>query len=128
MATIHHPCAPFALAWGTESILAGGCDKKIQVYDRSGKSKQYFDYSRDEKDHEFSVACASPSGQCVIFGTFNRLRIYQWSAKRRIWEEASTKDFQNFYTMTAICWRKDGTRVAVATLPGGLHYFESILR
>lgn len=69
---LKHPCPPYALAWGTHSIMVGGCDKKVVAYSRDGHLLQTFDYSRDPSEKEFTVACASPSGQSVVFGSFDR--------------------------------------------------------
>lgn len=67
-----HPCPPYALAWGANSIMVGGCDKKVVAYGREGHILQNFDYSRDQSEREFTVAVTSPSGQSVVFGSFDR--------------------------------------------------------
>uniref|UniRef100_A0A7N8X0V8 Intraflagellar transport 172 n=1 Tax=Mastacembelus armatus TaxID=205130 RepID=A0A7N8X0V8_9TELE len=67
-----HPCPPYALAWGANSIMVGGCDKKVVAYGREGHILQTFDYSRDRSEKEFTVAATSPSGQSVVFGSFDR--------------------------------------------------------
>lgn len=69
---LKHPCPPYALAWGTTSIMVGGCDKKVVAYGRDGHLLQTFDYSRDASEKDFTVACSSPSGQSVVFGSFDR--------------------------------------------------------
>lgn len=67
-----HPCPPYALAWGANSILVGGCDKKVVAYGREGRVLQTFDYSRDRTERELTVATTSPSGQSVVIGSYNR--------------------------------------------------------
>lgn len=67
-----HPCPPYALAWGTNSIVVGGCDKKVVAYSREGRILQTFDYSRDRTEREFTVAATSPSGQSVVVGSYDR--------------------------------------------------------
>lgn len=69
---LRHPCPPYALAWGSNSIMVGGCDKKVVAYSRDGHLLQTFDYSREPSEKEFTVACGSPSGQSVVFGSFDR--------------------------------------------------------
>lgn len=32
-----HPCPPYALAWGSSTIMAAGCDKRVLVYSTSGE-------------------------------------------------------------------------------------------
>lgn len=67
-----HPCPPYALAWSTNSIMVGGCDKKVVAYGREGHILQTFDYTRDQTEREFTVAATSPSGQSVVFGSYDR--------------------------------------------------------
>lgn len=67
-----HPCPPYALAWGANSIVVGGCDKKIVAYGKEGHILQTFDYSRDRTEKEFTVAVSSPSGQSVVLGSYDR--------------------------------------------------------
>lgn len=67
-----HPCPPYALAWASNSIVAAGCDKKIVAYGKEGHVIQTFDYSRDSSEKEFMVAAASPGGQSVVIGSFDR--------------------------------------------------------
>lgn len=56
-------------------------------YDQSGKEQQSFDYSGDEGVREF-VSCAfNPSGDTVVFGTFNRFYVFSHNATRHTWEE-----------------------------------------
>lgn len=67
-----HPCPPYAMAWASNSIVAAGCDKKIVAYGKEGHVIQTFDYSRDSLEREFTVAAASPGGQSVVIGSFDR--------------------------------------------------------
>ena len=67
-----HACPPYALAWATNSIVVAGCDKRIVAYTKEGRVMQQFDYSRDEDEHEFTVATCSPSGQSVVVGSYDR--------------------------------------------------------
>lgn len=69
---VTHPYPPYALAWGSNSIVAGGCDKKLVAYEKEGKIIQTFDYSRDPTEKELTVAVASPSGQSVVVGSHDR--------------------------------------------------------
>lgn len=67
-----HSCPPYALAWGSDSIIVAGCDKKIVAYGKEGRVLQTFDYSRDRTEKEFTVAVSSPSGQSVVLGSYDR--------------------------------------------------------
>ena len=32
-----HPCPPYALAWGSSTIMAAGCDRRVLVYGANGE-------------------------------------------------------------------------------------------
>ncbi|XP_072536228.1 intraflagellar transport protein 172 homolog isoform X2 [Salminus brasiliensis] len=123
-----HPCPPYALAWGSNSIIVAGCDKKIVAYGKEGHVLQTFDYSRDRSEMEFTVATASPSGQSIVLGSYDRLRVFNWSPRRGAWDEASSKEIPNLYTITALAWKKDGSRLCAGTLCGGVEQFDCCLR
>ncbi|XP_040282805.1 intraflagellar transport protein 172 homolog [Bufo bufo] len=123
-----HPCPPYALAWASSSIVAGGCDKKLVAYGREGQVIQTFDYSRDPSERELSVAVTSPSGQSVVVGSHDRLRVLNWSARRGLWEESRPKDIPNLYSITALAWKRDGSRLCAGTLCGGVEQFDCCLR
>ncbi|XP_016326231.1 intraflagellar transport protein 172 homolog [Sinocyclocheilus anshuiensis] len=123
-----HACPPYAMAWGTNSIIVAGCDKKIVAYGREGHVLQTFDYSRDRSEKEFTVAASSPSGQSIVVGSFDRLRVFNWSPRKGIWDVASPKEIPNLYTITALSWKKDGSRLSVGTLCGGVELFDCCLR
>ncbi|XP_053736543.1 intraflagellar transport protein 172 homolog [Synchiropus splendidus] len=123
-----HPCPPFALAWAANSIMVGGCDKKIVAYSREGRILQTFDHSRDRTEKEFTVAATSPSGQSVVFGSYDRLRVYNWAPRRGVWDVAKPKEIANLYTITSLAWKKDGSRLCAGTLCGGVELFDCCLR
>ncbi|KAG1963505.1 intraflagellar transport protein [Pimephales promelas] len=101
-----HACPPYALAWGTNSIIVAGCDKKIVAYGKEGHVLQTFDYSRDHSEKEFTVAASSPSGQSIVVGSYDRLRVFNWSPRKGAWDEGSPKEIPNLYTITALSWKK----------------------
>ncbi|KAM3856962.1 intraflagellar transport protein 172 homolog [Vipera latastei] len=125
---VTHPCPPYALAWASNSIVACGCDKKIVAYGKEGHVIQTFDYSRDASEKEFTVAAASPGGQSVVIGSFDRLRVLNWSPRRSAWEEAKPKEISHLYTITALAWKRDGSRLCAGTLCGGVEQFDCCLR
>uniref|UniRef100_A0A665WJH9 Intraflagellar transport protein 172 homolog n=1 Tax=Echeneis naucrates TaxID=173247 RepID=A0A665WJH9_ECHNA len=123
-----HPCPPYAMAWGANSIMVGGCDKKVVAYSREGQILQTFDYTREQTEREFTVATTSPSGQSVVFGSYDRLRVFNWAPRRGVWDEAKPKEIINIYTITSLAWKKDGSRLAAGTLCGGVELFDCCLR
>uniref|UniRef100_A0A8C2ZEP1 Intraflagellar transport protein 172 homolog n=1 Tax=Cyclopterus lumpus TaxID=8103 RepID=A0A8C2ZEP1_CYCLU len=123
-----HPCPPYALAWAANGIMVGGCDKKVVAYGREGHILQTFDYGRDRTEREFTVAATSPSGHSVVFGSYDRLRVFDWAPRRGVWDEAKPKEILNLYTITSLAWKKDGSRLCVGTLCGGVELFDCCLR
>ncbi|KAI1241384.1 hypothetical protein IHE44_0009870 [Lamprotornis superbus] len=123
-----HPCPPYALAWASNSIVAAGCDKKIVAYGKEGSVIQTFDYSRDSSEKEFTTATTSPSGQSIVIGSYDRLRVLNWSPRRSAWEEGKPKEIAHLYTITALAWKRDGSRICAGTLCGGVEQFDCCLR
>lgn len=74
-----HACPPYALAWGANSVIVAGCDKKIVAYGKEGYLLQTFDYSQDRSEKEFTTAAASPSGQSVVVGSYDRSAAMQYT-------------------------------------------------
>ena len=102
---------------------------------------QQFDYSKDEGEKEFVCASTSPSGQAIVLGSFDRyppslptlslahplspslslplslslslprLRLLSWQPQKEAWEEAAVKEIPHFYTVTAVSWKRDGSRL-----------------
>ncbi|XP_071451009.1 intraflagellar transport protein 172 homolog [Hetaerina americana] len=126
-----HKVPPYALAWPLGFIFAAGCDGKLCIYGNNGQIEQSLDYTSDDSGDEvadFNVACCSPSGQAVALGSYNRVRVYSWSPDRRTWEEGPGKNIQNLYSVTALSWKRDGSRLAVGGLCGSVEIFETVLR
>ncbi|XP_019854623.1 PREDICTED: intraflagellar transport protein 172 homolog isoform X2 [Amphimedon queenslandica] len=123
-----HSCSPYALSWSLTSIVAAGCDRRVMVYNHSGKPIQQFDYSKEEDEKEFMCSATSPSGQTVVLGSFNRLRVYNWSPRKEMWDEATPKFIDNLYTITALTWKRDGSRLTSGSLCGAVDLFDCCLR
>ncbi|KAK2187488.1 hypothetical protein NP493_163g00012 [Ridgeia piscesae] len=87
------------------------------VYGRDNRVLQQFDYSHEDDEHEFTVATCSPSGQSVVIGSYDRLRVFNWSPRKGMFDEGKVKDIPNLYTITTLAWKKDGSRlIAVSPL------------
>jgi intraflagellar transport protein 172 len=115
-----------ALALCPDSIFAGGSDMKIFIYEKlTGKVRQQFDFSKDTSNSDFSCASATATGQTVVFGALNKLKMFHYQSRRKVWEEGKTKKIENLYVPTALEWRKDGTFLSVATCVGTFHLFEA---
>lgn len=89
---VNHPCPPYALAWATNSIVAAGCDRKIVAYGKEGHVLQTFDYSRDPQEREFTTAVASPGGQSVVLGSYDRAHyVVGWNSLTAVSEGVFTR-------------------------------------
>ncbi|KAI8804484.1 hypothetical protein BJ742DRAFT_824622 [Cladochytrium replicatum] len=122
-----HKCAPYALAWGEQIVVAGN-DKIVTFYDHDGRIAQEFNYSRDEDERDFTTAEMNPSGQSVVLGSYNRFRIFNYSSHRGQWEEAPVKIIENFYSVTALAWKPDGSRLVGGNIAGAVELFDCCLR
>lgn len=61
----------------------------------------------------------------MAIGSFDRLRVYIWNTRKSIWEETFPKEITNFYTVTALAWKRDGSKVTCGGLCGAVLMFES---
>ena len=122
-----HSCVPYALAWG-EAMMAAGPDQKVVFYDKEGMCLQRFDYSRDETEKEFTCASFNPSGETVVVGSFNRFRIFTLNQHDRGWQDAGLKHVENLYTITALAWKCDGSRLTVGSLCGAVDLYDACIR
>lgn len=93
-----------------------------------GQISQKFDYSRDEKQKAFSVIESSPSGQSCVVGSFNKLNVFNFSSVNNQWEEGPPILFENFLELTAISWKKDGSRLVIGNMCGAAEIFDCCLK
>ena len=68
------------------------------------------DFSRVPNERDFLSMTVSPSGQCVILGSFDRFRIFDFNITRDLWEEGKIHDVKNIYSITSMAWKQDITR------------------
>ncbi|KAK0403869.1 hypothetical protein QR680_017169 [Steinernema hermaphroditum] len=115
-----HPCAPYSLVLTANGILAGGCDRRILSYSAQGRMLQQFDYGAEDDEKEFTVAVGDPPGQNVVFGSFDRLRLFQWNQRRGAWDEGNVLNFKYLYAVSALAWRPDGSAVVCGSLCGSV--------
>mmetsp|Transcript_26671 Transcript_26671/g.67756 ORF Transcript_26671/g.67756 Transcript_26671/m.67756 type:complete len:1759 (-) Transcript_26671:158-5434(-) len=118
-------CVPYALAWGFAGICAAGNDRTVRFWDSEGKEGQTFDYSSDARIKEFTVGAFNPSGESVVLGNFNRFMVF---AKHGEWKEVVQREVPNLYSVTALSWRADGSRLIVGSLCGGVDMFDVCIR
>mmetsp|Transcript_34709 Transcript_34709/g.25080 ORF Transcript_34709/g.25080 Transcript_34709/m.25080 type:complete len:202 (+) Transcript_34709:486-1091(+) len=124
---IQHSTIPYALAWGTH-ILAAGNDGKIAFYEPSGDRFQTFDYSKDEKVKEFTCAAFNATGETVVLGNFDRFYLYNYNSKRPQWDEVCCKKIDNYYSVTSVAWKHDGSKIGIGSLCGSVDVFDVCLK
>lgn len=122
-----HSCVPYALSWG-ESIIAAGNDRKVTFYDKDGGLERTFDYSNDPQCGEFTTSVVNLTGEAVVVGNFNSFYTFGFQAKTGNWELVGTKTIPNLYSVTALAWKADGSRLAVGSACGALDLFDACVR
>ncbi|KAH8862639.1 Intraflagellar transport protein 172 like [Schistosoma japonicum] len=117
-----HPTAPYALAWAGSTILAAGCDKRTEsLYSILTTVKMIL-------KKEFYTASCNPSGHIVAFGSFNRIRLISWSPRKCGWDECKSKEIKNLYSITAMAWKNDGSKLVVGSYCGGVDLFDCCVK
>ena len=51
----------------------------------------------------------------LLLCCFHRLRAYNWAPRKKSWEESTPKNIPNLYTITALAWKRDGSRLMVVS-------------
>ena len=121
-------CVPYCLAWGTQnSILAAGNDYRVNFYNDIGKKLQNFDYSNDKKLKEFTVCKVSNSGDTIALGNFNQFYVFLFNGRKQQWEPYQ-KFVDGLYSITAICWKPDGSALITGSINGTVNSFEACLK
>jgi len=140
-----HPCAPYGLAWGVAPatsdatthtgggvIACAGADKKLVFYDsrgEGGRAKQTFDHGADDPDaREFSCAAFCADGETLAVGSFDAFFVYAVDPRRRVFRLVTKKHVPNLYTVSALAWRKDGSRLALGALRGNVDVYDACVR
>ena len=44
-----------------------------------------------------------------------RLRVFNWSPRKGAWDESKMKEIPNLYTITALSWKRDGSRLVAVS-------------
>eukprot|EP00939_MAST-03C_sp_MAST-3C-sp1_P000124 g124.t1 len=123
-----HTAVPYCLDYGT-SVVAAGSDGAVIFYDpQDGSIERKFDYSNDSKVKEFTSVAISPSGECAVLGNFNRFYVYGHNARTGTWEESSMRSIDNLYSVTALSWKADGSRLSVGALCGVVDIYDACLK
>ena len=91
------------------------------------------------------MAAFNPTGDTVVVGSFNRFYVYNYSSKRNQWEEVNKnkkfylkfiyykiqigiKNIENYYTVTALAWKQDGSKLITGSLCGSVDVYDASLK
>jgi len=124
---VQHSSIPYALDWGA-NIMAAGNDQILTFYDENGAVVQKFDYSSDDTVKEFTVANFNPSGESVAVGNFNKFFVYTYNQRRKQWDETTVKKIENYYSISSIAWKKDGSKLCTGSLCGSVDMFDMCMK
>jgi intraflagellar transport protein 172 len=122
-----HSCVPYALSWG-EGIVAAGNDRRVTFYDKDGGIQRTFDFSNDDKVGEFTCSVFNPTGDSVVVGNFNSFYTFNLDSKTENWESVGIKRIENLYSVTALAWKYDGSRLAIGSVCGALDLYDACVR
>ena len=112
-------------------VCAAGADRRVVFYDDRGEGHRtpaVFDHAGDPDQREFSCAAFNPAGETVVVGSFDRFHAFTRDARRGTWEEAGRKDVANLYTVSALGWKSDGSKLTVGALCGVVDVYDACLR
>ncbi|KAJ1625158.1 WD40-repeat-containing domain protein [Pavlovales sp. CCMP2436] len=122
-----HTCVPYALAWG-EAICAAGNDQKIVFYDNNGVVLQGWNWRKVVQNVDKLYTARSLRvfyGRLCIIANPNRLSPRSNPAQPCT-NQAGVKNVDNLYTVTALGWKADGSRLCVGSLCGEYLLFKYI--
>ena len=123
-----HTSVPYCLTCGSSgSILAAGNDYRVVFYNDIGKRLQNFDFSNDERIKEFSSCRVSNSGDAIAVGNFNQFCVFLYNGRKQVWENCP-KFVDGLYSVTALCWKPDGSTLVTGNLSGSVDLFEACLK
>lgn len=123
-----HSSIPYCLSWAHHTVLAAGNDYRVIFYNDIGSKLQTFDYSHDEKLKEFTTCRVSPSGDTIALGNYHKFFVYLYNARKQIWEEGCIKHVEGMYSVSALCWKPDGSGLITGNLCGSVDLFEACLK
>jgi intraflagellar transport protein 172 len=120
-------CVPYALSAGA-TVCVAGSDRIVRFYDYDGTELRSFEYDNDASVKEFGCAAFNPSGESVVIGSCNCFFTYAYYPRTREWREVARKDVPQLFTVTALGWKSDGSRLVVGSLCGGIDMFDACIR
>ena len=124
---ITYKTIPYALGAGKHIVVAGN-DGRVNFYDKKGNFLNRFDYTNDEGCRDFTGASTNPIGETVVLGNYNRFYMYNFDSRRGEWVENGVMNIKNYYNITAMCWKSDGSKFVTGNLCGSVDLYDISLR
>uniref|UniRef100_A0A8R1I6R6 Intraflagellar transport protein 172 homolog n=1 Tax=Caenorhabditis japonica TaxID=281687 RepID=A0A8R1I6R6_CAEJA len=118
---------PYNMVFTNHGLVVATADRRVLSYTENGVVQQQFDYN-DQAEKEFSSIICDPTAQNVVVGSYDRLRLFSWSARRGAWDEGAPLEIQNAYTISALGWKQDGSTIYAGTICGALFSVDCCLR
>ena len=135
-------CIPYCLGYANDILVAGN-DCIVNFYNEDTGVKlnaneennldskiinnNYFNYTNFKSIKEFSCCKVNNTGDAIALGNYNRFIIF-YRRDNGIWEEVFNCYIENFYTITALAWKSDGSSLITGNLCGSIDIFESCIR
>jgi intraflagellar transport protein 172 len=110
---------PQALAWGSQ-IVAAGADLDITFIDSKGVNRSHCDFANQAGLCAFTSATFDPSGSTALVAGKNALLTFQYSPRLQAWAAQARIDFDGLYSVPAVSWSPDGSRIAVGSVTGAV--------
>ncbi|CAJ0935257.1 unnamed protein product, partial [Mesorhabditis belari] len=122
-----HQVTPYSLVFTSHGLLVAGSDQRVLSYSENGVVQQQWDFS-EESDKEFSAICTDPTGNNVVTGSYDKLRLFSFNTRRGAWDEDTPLRIPNLYSITTLDWKGDGSAVYCGTLTGSALVIDCSLR
>lgn len=120
---VSYKTIPYALGAGKHIVIAGN-DGKVNFYDTKGNFLNRFDYTNDDNCRDFTSASVNPNGETVVIGNYNRFYMYNYDSRRDEWIENGVMKIKNYYNITAMCWKFDGSKFVTGNLCGSVDLYD----
>lgn len=104
------------------------CLAQVVFYDTNGREVQVYDYNNEDGVREFTSCSFNPSGDTAVFGTYNRFYVFAYHQVRNAWDQVAIKQVDNFYSVTALAWKPDGSKLTVGGMTGTVDLYDACVR
>ena len=121
-----NPVPPFGLALTQNGFAAiGGCDGKLTLINTKSSNDSSVTKSKQsiELGSDISYASAAPSSNVIIVSIMDRMIVLNFDTNSHSWKQLNNIELEGGHLITCIQWSRDGTKVVIGTVNGGLELF-----